>query len=153
MTSHSIVVSKLLPASSTIKDIPELRLSPSNTVDPNILRIPKGQADWPSSLIPLIAILIIPLLPITKEQRLSMSLQRKVFAANPPSRTPGSVCHTDTILEPILDIIVPGKLAADGDVAVLQSHVHDFGNGKLAFSCTSRSQSQSLHLHRLPSCQ
>ena len=114
--------------------LPELRLSPSDPIDKNILSIPQCQRDRSSSLITSISILIIPLLPIPKEERFPMPSYRKRVPADPPSSGALCVRDPDTVPQPVLDVVVPCEFSLDGDIAVLQIlHIHDLGDGVISF--------------------
>jgi hypothetical protein len=114
-------------------NLPELRLPPRDTIDPNILCFPQCQAYRSSILVAPVLVLVVPLLSITKEKRLAMSLQSEVFSTQSPCSRSRRVSHTDTVAQPVLNVVVPCQLATDGYVAILEFQVvHYFGNGVVA---------------------
>ena len=114
--------------------LPELRLSPRYPINEHIRRLPQRQRNWASSLIPGVPILVVPLLSVTKEECLAMSSHREVGPAQSPRCRALRIRDRDAVSEPVLDVVVPGELSLDRDVAILQiEHIHDFRNGEVAF--------------------
>lgn len=90
-----------------VDNSPKLWLFPSNSVDPDIFRIPQCQADGSSILIAVPTVLVIPFLSVTEEECLTMSLQREILSAQSPGGRPSSICDANAVSQPVLDVIVP----------------------------------------------
>jgi hypothetical protein len=112
------------------KHLPKLALPPRNPVNPHTLRVPERKANRSPSHITPILIRIIPFLAISMKQRLSVAQDGEVFATEAEGCTALGICDAHAIAHPVLDVVAPGELAADGNVAVLQvKDVHYFGDG------------------------
>jgi hypothetical protein len=82
------------------RDVPELRLSPSDSINPYVLGVPQRQADWSTSHVTAITVHIVPFLPVAKEERFAVALQGKIFTTESKCCTSLSIRHTNTIAYP-----------------------------------------------------
>jgi len=116
------------------RDIPELGLPPSNSINPYVLRMPECQTDGPTGHVAPITVHVVPLLPIAKEECFTVTLQSEVLTAQTECCTSLGICHTNAVADPVLDIVAPSQFAANGDVTVVEvQDVHDFGDGIITF--------------------
>lgn len=105
-------------------------MSPCDTINPHILRLPESQTDRSPILVTLITVLIVPLLSITEEKCLSMTLQGEVLPTETESSASRCISHSDAVLKPVLYVVIPSQFASNRDIAIFEvEDVHYFGDG------------------------
>jgi len=98
---------------------PKLWLSPCNSVNENVRRMPKGEGDGTSILVALISVLVVPRLTVSEEECFSVATHGDVLATQAPCSGASGIGDGETVREPVLDVGAPGESAVDGNINVL----------------------------------
>lgn len=91
------LLGQFTPSQSNIIFLPELRLPPRDTIDEEIVCLPKSKSNRAAVLVALVAVLIIPLLPVPEEKCLSMASDRDGVSANSESGAAPCIRNTDAV--------------------------------------------------------
>jgi hypothetical protein len=113
---------------------PKLWLPPCDPVDEHVLRLPQCQADGSPGHVRSVLVDIVPLLAVAEEEGFPMPSDGEGISPQSEGSASLRIGNADGVSSPVIDVIIPRKLAFYADITVLQvQDIHHFGDGVVAF--------------------
>ena len=92
---------------------PELWLPPCYPINKYIRRLPQSQRNRAAVLVRVPPILIVPLLAVAKEESFAVATHGEIRPAQSPRGRSLRIRDANAVSEPVLNVIIPGKLPFD----------------------------------------